>query len=608
MLARWSIPRLLTLIGVIGVMLTLGAVALSARATYDEALDSKKKTLKELVDAAVTIVGGYQRLAQDGAMTLPEAQKAALTTLGAARFDHGNYYFVYASDGTVLQHVKKAMIGQNRYHDHDAHGTHFTSIMIRTALSGHSIYLRYYFPRPNTTTPEPKMSYSEGIPAWGWMIGTGVYIDDLNGYVIRQITGFAAIFLPLFCAFLILIFFLRRSVSRLLEGVTIAMEQIGGGALETTVRGLDRRDEIGRMARRVTQFRDAAAEKRAFEQRAETERAAIEAERRAREAEREAATRDQAFVVESVAAGLAKLSAGDLRFRLTTPFGAEYDMLRSDFNAAMEKLGQVMTSIAGNAQAVQSAAGEITQASDDLSHRTEQQAATLEQTAAALDQITTTVRRTAEGARDARSLVSTTRADAEESSAVVRETVAAMNGIEESSQKIANILGVIDEIAFQTNLLALNAGVEAARAGEAGRGFAVVATEVRALAQRSADAAREIKALIAASGKQVVTGVKLVGETGAALTRIADQVARLNQLVSDIAASAQEQATALSEVNVAVNQMDQVTQQNAAMVEQSTAASHGMAMEVHDLSMLIGQFEIGLTGGPAATARASAAA
>jgi methyl-accepting chemotaxis protein len=259
----------------------------------------------------------------------------------------------------------------------------------------------------------------------------------------------------------------------------------------------------------------------------------------------------------------------------------------------MESLQKTMESIASNTMGVKAGAAEITRASDDLARRTEQQAASLEQTAAALDQITATVDKTAEGAKSARDLVAAARQDAEASGNVVSETVAAMAGIETSSREIGNIIGVIDEIAFQTNLLALNAGVEAARAGEAGRGFAVVATEVRALAQRSADAAREIKMLISTSGTQVGTGVKLVGDTGKALARIVEQVSRLNGLVMDIAASAQEQATALGQVNSAVNAMDQTTQQNAAMVEQSTAASHGLAREAEELAHLVGQFSIG---------------
>jgi methyl-accepting chemotaxis protein len=299
--------------------------------------------------------------------------------------------------------------------------------------------------------------------------------------------------------------------------------------------------------------------------------------------------------VNEVAAGLAALADGDIEYRIARPLSQDFEPLRVNFNDAINKLQQTMQSIVTNTRGVRDGAEEITQASDNLSRRTEQQVASLEKTAAALDQITANVRRTAENANAARDNVAATKSDAERSGEVVRETVAAMTGIENSAKKIGSIIGVIDEIAFQTNLLALNAGVEAARAGDAGRGFAVVATEVRALAQRSADAAKEIKTLISTSSGQVDAGVKLVGETGDSLVRIIDQVVKLNALVVDIASSAREQATGLNEVNIAVNQMDQVTQQNAAMVEQSTHASHGLAGEARQLVELMGQFKIGQT-------------
>jgi methyl-accepting chemotaxis protein len=592
MLSRWSITRLFTLLGAIGILLTIASLALNAQSTYEAALDSRKNTLKELVNAGVTIVETYKRLADSGTMTVPAAQKAALLALGAARFDRGNYFFAYTEDGTVLEHARKAWIGTNRYNEHDVHGVHETALMLQAAFSGHPAYVRYYLPRANTTTPEPKISYAEAVPGWNWMIGTGAYIDDIDTFVRQRVLRSLAVFLPLFVAYLGLIYVTRRNVSGLLAGITRGMDQVGEGNLDAKVPGLDRGDDIGRMARRVDQFRGAAIEKRALEQQAEHHRAAADAARQQEEDQRDATAARQSFVVQSVATGLNKLSGGDLLFRLETPFQAEYETLRMDFNSAMDKMRDVMASIVGSAQAVRSATGEITAASDDLARRTEQQAATLEETAAALDEITRTVRNAAQSAQDAHNLVSTTQEDAEKSGAVVRETVGAMGSIEASSRQISNIIGVIDEIAFQTNLLALNAGVEAARAGDAGRGFAVVATEVRALAQRSADAAKEIKALISASGQQVVAGVRLVDDTGRALTRIAERVAQLNQLVRTIAASAQDQATALSEVNVAVNQMDQVTQQNAAMVEEATAASHGLAGEAAGLTRLVGQFKI----------------
>ena len=385
----------------------------------------------------------------------------------------------------------------------------------------------------------------------------------------------------------------RRWIIVPLQQQLATMARLAGGDYGAEVAGAERRDELGAIARAVSVFRDNGQQKLRLEGETGAQRARAEAERAAQEAHRAATAQRTVFVVDSLAAGLEKLSAGDLLFRLGTPFSTEYESLRGDFNATMEKMQETMTTIARTTQGVRSGSGEITQASDDLSRRTEQQAASLEQTAAALDQITATVRRTAENAQEARTTVASAKLDAEHSGVVVNDTVTAMSAIEASARQIGNIIGVIDEIAFQTNLLALNAGVEAARAGDAGRGFAVVATEVRALAQRSADAAKEIKALISASGQQVGSGVRLVGETGKALARIVAQVERLNGLVGDIAGSAQEQATGLAQVNSAVNQMDQVTQQNAAMVEQATAASHSLGREAEALAQLVAQFNIG---------------
>jgi methyl-accepting chemotaxis protein len=300
-----------------------------------------------------------------------------------------------------------------------------------------------------------------------------------------------------------------------------------------------------------------------------------------------------AAVMRAISGALAELAQGNLMHRIGDDVPTEYAQLRDDFNGAMAQLQDTMTNISRSTEEIRSGTGEITQASDDMARRTEQQAASLEETAAALDEITATVRKTAEGADQARSVVSTAKAEADKSGDVVRDAVSAMGGIEKSAQEISQIIGVIDEIAFQTNLLALNAGVEAARAGEAGKGFAVVASEVRALAQRSAEAAKQIKKLISASSQQVGAGVKLVGETGSALQRIAGKVAEMNTLVSEIAASAKEQATALHEVNTAVNQMDQVVQRNAAMMEESTAASHALAQEAQALGDMMNRFQIG---------------
>jgi methyl-accepting chemotaxis protein len=386
---------------------------------------------------------------------------------------------------------------------------------------------------------------------------------------------------------------IARSITRPIGRLNIAMREIADGNLSVTVPEQTRGDEVGTMANALLALRDASLRARTLEEEAATQRAAAEAQRLETEAAEHETAAEQARVVEQLGDGLSHLAEGDLTFRLTNAFPTYYEKLRGDFNSAMQELEHAMQLIATNAASLETGSAEITDSADDLSRRTENQAAALEETAAALGEITSTVGRTAEGAKQATAVVARTKADAEQSGDVVRKAVEAMGSIEQSATKVSQIIGVIDEIAFQTNLLALNAGVEAARAGEAGRGFAVVATEVRALAQRSAEAAREIKTLIATSAQEVGTGVQLVGETGAALVRILSQVSEITAVVSAIAGSAQDQALGLHEVNTAISEMDQVTQKNAAMVEHSTTASHELAATAQELTKLTARFRLG---------------
>jgi methyl-accepting chemotaxis protein len=392
---------------------------------------------------------------------------------------------------------------------------------------------------------------------------------------------------------------LSRQIARPVSRMATAMTRLASGDNTVEVPALGRGDEVGAMAQSVRLFKEAAIRKVELEAEAEAQRRRAETARLAEEAARAEAADRSVVVVRALAGGLEQLSRGVLTSRLNNPFAPEYEQLRGDFNTAVATLQQAMTSVADSTVSIHAGTSEVRTAADDLSQRTERQAASLEQTAAALDEITVTVRQTADGAGHAHDVVAAARAGAERSGEVVREAVAAMGEIEASSHQITQIIGVIDEIAFQTNLLALNAGVEAARAGDAGKGFAVVASEVRALAQRSADAAKEIKALISASAAQVGRGVSLVNQTGEALARFVDQVAEINAVVAAIAASAREQSNGLQEVNLAMNQMDQMTQQNAAMVEQTTAASHKLASGADELANLIGGFEVGAAAQPA---------
>jgi len=387
-----------------------------------------------------------------------------------------------------------------------------------------------------------------------------------------------------------------------------AIEKLAEGDLSVAVSGVERGDEIGLLVRALDVFKRNMIRNRELERQAAAEReqrARQQEEVSAREAElmqvaeeerqrsrAEALDAERVLVVGSIGSGLERLAEKDMTVRLTEPLPAAYARLQDNFNAAVAQLADAFGEVSACAEAVRGSGGEIVSASDDLSRRTAQQASSLEETAAALEEITATVNRTAEGAQAARDAVVIAQGDASRGGDIVRQAVDAMGRIEKSSREIGEIIGVIDEIAFQTNLLALNAGVEAARAGEAGRGFAVVASEVRALAQRSAESAKQIKGLISTSSAEVDEGVSLVAETGRALEQIERKVGEITVVVTAIAKSAQEQAVGMRQIGAAVAQIDQVTQQNAAMSEQATAAGAALAEESDRLTGLIARFQI----------------
>ncbi len=364
------------------------------------------------------------------------------------------------------------------------------------------------------------------------------------------------------------ILYVKKAICDPYVSTVVRMEGIAAGELDSPINYLDHQDCVGRMNRSMLVFKDNAAHR----------------------------TKSDALlgsVVSGISAGLKQMKAGNLTYSIDTAFDAEHDSLRRDFNDTMTQLCSLLTQTSSAANNVLTGASEIRSASGDLAQRTEQQAASLEESAAAMREVTGMVQQTAQNAAEVSKQIAEAHTAATDGGEVVRRAVDAMGAIQKSSGQITNIIDVIDGIAFQTNLLALNAGVEAARAGDAGKGFAVVANEVRALAQRSADAAKDIKELITASTAGVSDGVALVDETGSVLLQISDRVAAINVRITEISSSTQTQALRLQQVNLAVNEMDKMTQQNAAMVEESNAAARSLAEEATDLSQVVQRFSAG---------------
>ncbi|MQQ09803.1 HAMP domain-containing protein [Epibacterium sp. SM1979] len=408
----------------------------------------------------------------------------------------------------------------------------------------------------------------------GAMIDVSRQIDDAIAAAARLAWVFLAGLAALGATALASSVLTARSVVRSVEAICADVNEMASGNLDLEIATAERADEIGKVGRALISLQADLSKA----QQAEGARSELQEQ--------------QAFVVSRLREGLNAMAKGDLTVVISETFPEDHEQLRRDYNRTVETLSETMHEIVETSNNIRNGASEISAASDDLAMRTESQAATLEETSAALDELTGSVRTAAEGARDVETTMGDAHSVAQSSDNVVKRAVDAMNEISDSSNQIAKIITVIDDIAFQTNLLALNAGIEAARAGEAGRGFAVVAAEVRALAQRSSDAAMEIKDQIGNSGEQVENGVRLVGESGGALSAVVGQVSHISDLISGIAQAAERQSTGLNEINVGVLQLDQVTQQNAAMVEESTAASHLLKNEAAKLAELVAHFDI----------------
>ena len=599
MFTTLKISTRIYLLAALAMIVMIGAVGYQTYMGHQTTVAERKAKLAQMNDAAIKIMESFHAQETAGTLTTAEAQGRSLEAIMAVRYGADGYFWVNDMNHIMVDHpINDKLDGQDVGGMQDPTGKFFFQEFVNVVKADGAGFVDYYWPKPGFEEPVEKFSHVAGFAPWGWVVGNGVYVDDLDALWMREMTMAGGTVLFAGLATMLAAFAIGRSISRPIVRLKSVMSEVAGNDTSRDVPDTNRGDEIGDMAKALVSLRQSVIDRNALEVRQAEQQRALDEERDGNESRNAASIAAQEAAVQALGDALDRLAGGDLTVSVA-PLGGRYEKLRDDFNRAVARLCEVIAGIAQSSEFVRTGAGEISAAADNLSKRTEQQAASLEETAAALDEITSTVQNAAERAREARGMVVEARGGAETSGAIVRDAVAAMGRIESSSSRITEIIGVIDDIAFQTNLLALNAGVEAARAGEAGKGFAVVAQEVRELAQRSATAAREIKTLIVASASEVSTGVDLVQKTGQSLEAIVQQVRAINDRIEAIATSSQEQATGLREINTAVNDMDQMTQQNAAMVEQTTAASQSLADESRKLSLMLASFST--------TAHASAA-
>ena len=585
--------------------------------------------LGSIVDTATHIAQAAYDRVQAGQIDEETAKAQVMQTLGDMRYRGNEYLFINDMNGFMVMHpIKPEMVGMDQMTMEDASGKRFVAEMVEVAKTKGSGLVSYMWTKPGSDVEVPKFSYVAGFKPWGWVIGTGIYVDDLNaenaGTLVQQlIIGGVILVIMVAVAYVI-----ARTITRPISRLTETMDSIAAGDFATKVEGATRSDEIGAMARAVEVFRENGLK---VNEMTEAEAARIVSDQRARtqmmselqtafgnvvdaavagdfskrvevefpDAELNQLASSVNNLVETVDGGLsetsrvlASLAKADLTEKVTGSYSGAFGQLKDDTNAVADKLAEIVGQLRQTSRALKTATGEILSGANDLSERTTKQAATIEETSAAMEQLASTVLQNADRAKEASVVAGTVTKTAEEGGQVMGQANDAMGRIETSSSKISNIIGMIDDIAFQTNLLALNASVEAARAGEAGKGFAVVAVEVRRLAQSAAEASSEVKVLIEQSAGEVKAGSKLVADAASKLETMLASARSSNELMDGIARESREQASAIEEVNVAVRQMDEMTQHNAALVEETNAAIEQTEAQASELDRIVDIFTL----------------
>ena len=504
----------------------LGMVVMTAWFLVSERkliLEERQTGVRQVVEVAHGIAVHFQALSSKGAMPEEEARQRAVAAIQALRYSGNEYIWINDMHPRMVMHpIRPELNGQDLSGNKDPNGLALFVEFVRTVKAQGAGFVPYMWPKAGSDTPVEKTSYVKGFEPWGWVIGSGVYIDTVNAAIWQRALGFGVVALVL-----------GTLVSRNL------LRQLGGEP-----------DYARSIARSIAQ--------------------------------------------------------GDLAVAVTTRPG-DQSSLMLDIQAMRDSLHRIVQRVRNGTEHIASASQQIAAGNHDLSSRTESQASALEQTAASMEEMTSNVKQNADNAHQASVLAQSASDVARKGGAVVEKVVQTMGSIEASSRKVADITGVIEGIAFQTNILALNAAVEAARAGEQGRGFAVVATEVRSLAQRASEAAKEIKALIGNSAEQVKAGTHLAHEAGTTMQAVVDSVLRVSTMIEEISQASREQTDGIEQINQAVSQMDQGTQQNAALVEQAAAAAASLQQQAQELTQVVATFQLGSSQGAHAALSAGTA-
>jgi methyl-accepting chemotaxis protein len=590
--------------------------------------DFKRTELQSVVQTAVSTVQSFYDRSQAGEFTEDQAKSLALETLRGMRYQGGEYFFVDTYDLVMLMHpTKPEKQGSDRAIEKDGRGTLYIKEMVENVKANGSAFQTYLFKKPEGGEAD-KVSYAQGFDPWGWSIASGILFNQVDAIFWQSALEGGIVTLAIVIAILGVGVVVARSIAKPMVTLNKAMVKVADGAYDTVIDGTVRKDEIGAMARAVEVFRENGLK---VAEMTEAEAARIIRDQEARQvmmvelqrafgdvvdsaldgdfakrvpaqfpdAELNSLANSVNSLVESVDRGLdetasvlSALANADLTQRMNGDHRGAFGKLKTDVNHVAEKLTDVISQLRGTSGSLKAATSEILAGANDLSERTTRQAATIEETSATMEQLAQTVTENAKKAADASQKASAVSRSAEEGGAVMNDANSAMERITQSSAKISNIIGMIDDIAFQTNLLALNASVEAARAGEAGKGFAVVAVEVRRLAQSAATASSDVKALIEQSAQEVGSGSRLVADAAGKLDAMVQSLRTNTALLDDIARASREQASSIDEVNTAVRQMDEMTQHNAALVEEVNAAIEQTENQASELDRIVDVFAL----------------